>query len=149
MIDAFVAYIHFLGIMTLMAALVSEHLLIGGGFDLQRARQLVVVDLIYGVAAGAVLLTGILRMFYFGKGAAFYLENPLYHAKLVLFVFLALLSVYPTVQFRSWRPGVKAAELPDVPPSRLLAMQRVIRLELLAVVLIPLLAVLMGRGFGY
>jgi len=149
LIDAFVAYIHYLGMMTLMAALVSEHLLIGGDFDLARARQLVMVDLIYGVAAGAVLVTGVLRMFYFGKGAAFYLENPLFHAKLGLFIFLALLSVYPTVQFRSWRPGVKAGQLPDVPRTRLTGMRRVVRLELLAVVLIPLLAVMMGRGFGY
>lgn len=149
MIDAFVAYIHYLGIMALMAALVSEYLLIGGNFDLARARQLVGLDLIYGVAAGAVLVTGVLRMFYFGKGAAFYLENPLYHAKLGLFIFLAFLSVYPTVQFRSWRPSVKAGELPDVPRARLTAMRRVVRLELLAVVLIPLLAVMMGRGFGY
>ena len=102
MIDALVAYVHYLGIMTLMAALVSEHLLIGGTFDLERARQMVTADVIFGVAAAAVLLSGVLRMFYFGKGAAYYLGNPLYHAKLTLFVVAALLSVYPIVQFRSW-----------------------------------------------
>lgn len=149
MIDAFVAYIHYLGVMTLMAALVSEHLLISGPLELARARQLVIVDLIYGLAAGAVLLSGILSMFYFGKGAAYYLSNPIYHAKLGLFILLALLSVYPTVQFRSWRTSVKAGQTPEMPPARLAAMRRVIRLELLAVVLIPLLAVMMGRGVGY
>jgi putative membrane protein len=149
LIDALVAYVHYLGIMTLMAALVSEHLLIGGTFDLERARQLVTTDVIFGAAAAAVLLSGVLRMFYFGKGAAYYLGNPLYHAKLTLFVVAALLSVYPTVQFRSWRPDVRAGRLPDVPVARLAAMRRVLRFELLLVVLMPLLAVMMGRGVGY
>ena len=149
MIDAVIAYVHYLGIMTLMAALVSEYLLIGSDFDLGRARQLVSADIVFGAAAAAVLLSGVLRMFYFGKGAAFYLGNPLFHAKLTLFVIAAFLSVYPTVQFRSWRAAVRAARRPDVPAARLVTMRRVIALELALIVLIPLLAVMMGRGVGY
>ena len=149
MIDAVVAYVHYLGIMMLMAALVSEYLLIGGDFDLGRARQLVSADIVFGAAAAAVLLSGVLRMFYFGKGAAFYLGNPLFHAKLTLFVLAAFLSVYPTVQFRSWRAAVRAARRPDVPAAMLVTMRRVIGLELALIALIPLLAVMMGRGVGY
>jgi putative membrane protein len=147
--DALVAYVHYLGMMMLMAALVGEHLLLGGPLDLRRARQLAVTDLIFGFAAAAVLLSGVLRMLYFGKGAAFYFGNPLFHVKVTLFVVAALLSVYPTVQILSWRAGLKSGQTPEVPPRRALVMRRIIRLELLAIALIPLFAVLMGRGFGY
>jgi putative membrane protein len=149
MTNALVAYVHYLGMMLLMAALVSEHLLLGGPLDLRRARQLAVTDLIFGFAAAAVLLSGVLRVLYFGKGGPFYFGNPLFHVKLTLFVIAALLSVYPTVQILSWRAGLKAGQTPEVPPRRALVMRRIIRVELLAIALIPLFAVLMGRGFGY
>ncbi|MGD8978204.1 MAG: DUF2214 family protein [Gammaproteobacteria bacterium] len=149
MADAFVAYIHFLGMMMLMAALVTEHVLLGGTLELRRARQLATTDLIYIAAAAAVLLTGILRMFYYGKGAAFYFGNPLFHLKLTLFFVAALLSVYPSVQIAGWRAGLKTGKAPQLQPRRSSVMRWLIRLELLAIVLIPLTAALMGRGFGY
>lgn len=149
MADAFVAYVHYLGMMLLMAALVTEHVLLGGTLELRRARQIATTDLIYGAAAAAVLLTGILRMLYFGKGAAFYFGNPLFHLKLTLFVLVVLLSVYPSVQIAGWRAGLKTGQAPQLQPRRSSVMRWLIRLELLAIALIPLAAVLMGRGFGY
>ncbi len=149
MTDALVAYVHYLGIMILMAVLVTEHALLGGNIDLRRARQMTTMDLIYGGVAAAVLLSGIIRMLYLGKGSAFYFGNPLFHVKLTLFVLLALLSVYPSVQIAGWRMGLKQGHAPPALPKRFGVMRWIIRIELTALALMALLAVLMGRGFGY
>ncbi|MEZ5526744.1 MAG: DUF2214 family protein [Gammaproteobacteria bacterium] len=42
-----------------------------------------------------------------GKPAAFYNGNPVFHAKLTLFVLIALLSIYPTVFLLRQRKGVQ------------------------------------------
>ncbi len=54
---------------------------------------------------------------------------------------MALLSIYPTVKFLSWRK--KAPDAASVP-----AIRRILHLELIGVVLILLCAALMARGIG-
>lgn len=149
MADAVVAYLHYLGMMLLLGALVGEHLILGGKLDLSRARQLVATDVIYASAAGLVLVTGLLRASYFGKGLPFYTGNPLFHAKVSLFVLAVLISVYPTVRFLSMRAGIRAGRTPELSPELTARLKILIRIELTLIVCIPLLAVLMGRGFGY
>lgn len=149
MIDAFVAYFHYLGIMLLLAALVGEHLLLSGELDAGRGRQLVITDVIYVVAVALVLVSGLLRLSYFGKGLAFYTSNPLFHVKMTLFVIAAVLSVYPTVQIRGLRPAVRRGEAPGLGAGMIRRLKLLVRVELMLIASIPLLAVLMGRGFGY
>ncbi len=149
MIDAFVAYFHYLGIMILLAALVGEHLLLSGELDAGRGRQLVITDVIYIVAVALVLVSGLLRLSYFGKGLAFYTSNPLFHVKMTLFVIAAILSVYPTVQIRGMRPAVRSGQAPGLGAGMIRRLKLLVRVELMLIASIPLLAVLMGRGFGY
>jgi putative membrane protein len=149
MADAVVAYLHYLGMMLLLGALVGEHLILSGKLDLQRARQLAATDVIYVSAAALVLVTGLLRASYFGKGLPFYTGNPLFHAKVSLFVLAALISVYPTVQFFSMRAGIRTEQMPELAPALIDRLKILIRIELTLIVCIPMLAVLMGRGFGY
>ncbi|MDH3914931.1 MAG: DUF2214 family protein [Chromatiales bacterium] len=149
MIDAFVAYFHYLGIMLLLAALVGEHLLLSGELDAGRGRQLVITDVIYVVAVALVLVSGLLRLSYFGKGLAFYTSNPLFHVKMTLFVIAAILSVYPTVQIRGMRPAVRSGQAPGLGAGMIRRLKLLVRVELMLIASIPLLAVLMGRGFGY
>jgi putative membrane protein len=149
MINAFVAYFHFLGIMLLLAALVGEHLLLSGELDAGRGRQLVITDVIYIVAVALVLVSGLLRLIYFGKGLAFYTSNPLFHVKMTLFVVAAVLSVYPTVQIRGLRPAVRSGQAPGLGAGMIRRLKLLVRVELMLIATIPLLAVLMGRGFGY
>ena len=149
MINAFVAYFHFLGIMLLLAALVGEHLLLSGELDAGRGRQLVITDVIYIVAVALVLVSGLLRLIYFGKGLAFYTSNPLFHVKMTLFVVAAVLSVYPTVQIRGLRPAVRSGQAPGLGAGMIRRLKLLVRVELMLIATIPLLAVLMGRGFGF
>ena len=95
-----------------------------------------------------MLATGVTRVLWFGKGAAYYMGNSLFHAKLGLFILVGLLSILPTVVFFKWRGAVKAAQVP-APSARQVRLETwSIRLELLLLLVIPLLAALMARGYG-
>ena len=142
------AYLHYLGIMTLMATLLAEHVMLQPQMTRWHIQRLAMIDLLLGMAAGVVLITGLLRFAYFGKGTSFYLGNPLFYAKVGLFLLAALLSIYPTVQFLAWRKMLKHDQLPALEPPEVTRLRAVIRLELALLLVIPLLAVLMARGIG-
>lgn len=148
MAEAIAAYLHYLSIFVLFALLTLEHQLFQLPLELERARRLVRIDAFYGAAAGLVLLTGAARVLWFGKGLAYYLHNGLFHAKLGLFVLIGLLSIVPTLVFLGWRSALKADQLPPLDPRRGRLVTLVIRLELLLLLIMPLLAALMARGFG-
>lgn len=148
MIYAVAAYLHFLAIFLLVALLVLEHQLFRLPLTLERARSLFRIDLMFGIAAGLVLITGAARALRYGKGLDYYLHNSLFHAKIGLFVLVALLSIYPTVTFLGWRGALKAGELPKVTVHTGRWVTLVIRVELLVLLSIPLLAASMARGFG-
>lgn len=148
MASALVAYLHFLSIFALFALLSVEHVLFKAPLDLRRARSLMIADLAYGICAGLVLLTGIARALWYGKGWAYYLNNGLFHAKVGLFVLVGLLSILPTYVFLKWRNGVRAGQAPEPGARQVALVTWTIRLELLLLLAIPLLAVLMARGHG-
>ena len=146
--QAVAAYLHFLSIFMLFALLVLEHRLFKLPLDLERARSLVRIDIAYGLAACVVLLTGLARVVWYGKGLDYYLHNSMFHAKMGLFVLIALLSGFPTFVFLNWRNALKAGQVPQISPGKARAVIMVIRLELLLALLMPLFAVLMARGYG-
>ncbi len=145
---AVAAYLHFVAIFLLFALLVLEHQLFRLPLNFKRARSLFRVDLAFGIVAGVVLITGAARAMHYGKGLDYYLNNSFFHAKIGLFVVVALLSIYPTVTFLKWRPSLKAGQIPLISPTKARWVKLIIRIELLALLLIPLLAALMARGIG-
>ncbi|MFV3306152.1 DUF2214 family protein [Pseudomonas sp. NY15181] len=148
MAQAIAAYLHYLSIFVLFALLVLEHRLFRLPLDLERARSLIVVDIGYGACAGVVLLTGAARVLWFAKGTEYYLHNSLFHAKIGLFVLVALLSILPTMTFLNWRNDLRAGRVPQVSARQCRLVTMTIRLELLVLLILPLLATLMARGYG-
>ena len=142
------AYLHFVGIMALMATLLAEHITLQPNMTRLHMQRLAITDLLYGIAAGVVLVTGLLRFIYFGKGIHFYLVNPIFYVKVGIFLLIALISVYPTVKFLSWRRMLKQTRTPEVDAPTITRLRYVVRLELGLLLVIPLLAVLMARGLG-
>jgi len=145
---AFMAFLHHVAAFALVAAIAVEFVLIRDELTVRTARRLQVADTILGISAGVVLVVGLLRVFYFEKGADYYFHSVPFIAKLSLFVIVALLSIYPTVVFLSWRNAVKAGQLPAIDLSKLRRIRSLIHLELMGVVLIILCAALMARGIG-
>src|SRR5690606_1451885 len=135
-------YIHIVGIMALVSALVVEHLLIKPRMPPAEFRKLAMADLVYGVSATIIFMSGLALWFFAGKGSDFYIANPVFHAKVSIFMLVALLSIYPTVCFlKNRRVAAQEVFLPK-------SLGMIVRIELLMVLLLPLLAVLMAQGHG-
>ncbi len=145
---ALFAFLHHVAAFALFAALVVELVLIRGALTMESARKLQVADAIYGISAVLLLLVGLARVFHFEKGATYYLHTWTFLAKLALFVAIGLASIIPTMEFLRWRPAVKAGQVPDVSPAKVKQVRSIIHYELMAAVLIMLLAALMARGIG-
>ena len=69
------AFLHHLAAFTLVACIAVEFILIGQQLTLASARKIIAVDRVLGIAATTLLVVGLLRVFYFEKGAAYYFSN--------------------------------------------------------------------------
>lgn len=135
-------YLHLLAVLVLAASVVIENIAISRQITAEDARNLARVDALYGASAALVLLCGLTLWLWVGKPAAFYTANPLFLSKLGLFLLMGLISIYPTVFFLRHRK----VQLPtiEVPVTVI----RLLRIQLLFLLLIPVLASLMARGIG-
>jgi putative membrane protein len=145
---ALFAFLHHVAAFALVAALVVEFVLIREEITLQAARRLLLADLVFGAAAGSVLVVGLLRVFFFEKGPHYYLHSAPFIAKVSLFALVALLSIYPTVVFLSWRPAVRLGQPPRADARRIRRVRSLIHWELAAVVVLIFCAALMAKGIG-
>lgn len=146
--DALLAWLHYLAIFSLIVPLAAEAVLLRTDMPAAAVRRLARYDLAYLACALAVIATGLLRLFYGAKGAPFYLPNPWFHAKMGLFVLIALLSLRPTMAFLKWRR--QARMLPGFVPTNT-EIRRIRRWVMVQVHLfgfLPLFAALMARGIG-
>jgi putative membrane protein len=147
--STFFAFLHHVAAFALVSALAVEFVLLRSELTLANARALRLADLVYGVSAAAVLTAGLVRVLYFEKGSYYYFHSVPFFAKMALFAVVGLLSVYPTVQFLSWRAALKRGSLPALEHGRLRAIRAVIHCELAGLAALVLCAALMARGIGY
>jgi putative membrane protein len=133
----------------LVATLAVEVAIFKPPLTLSQARRLQVTDLIFGGAAGVLLVVGLLRVVYFEKAPAYYFANLFFLTKLAAFIVAGLISIYPTVLYLSWNRAIKAGEAPQIPPEKVRLARMCLMLELTAIVVILICAPLMARGFGY
>ena len=145
---ALFAFIHHVAAFTLAGALIAELALFERNLNLGRARRIQHADLAYGISAGVLLAAGLLRVFYFERGGAYYFHNMFFIAKLSLFIIVALLSIYPTALFVSWSKQLKTGIVPQPADAQVRRVRAVILWELLGIVGILLCASLMARGIG-
>lgn len=145
-LEALLAYAHFLAILTLVVFISSEAALCRiEWMNAKIVERLAVVDRIYGIAAGAVLLTGLARTWWGIKGASWYWHQPLLHLKLGLFIAVGLMSIKPTIMFIRWRRQLRAGgALPSEPEIKTARRWVMIQAHIIAV--IPLAAVFLARG---
>ena len=146
--SSLVAYIHYLSLMFCFGALIFERVTLKVEIERQKAISMVIADLIYGIAGIALLVTGILRVRYFGQGGDFYTHNPIFWIKVVMFIFVGLLSLYPTATYLFWAIPLSKGNLPQVSSKLVSRLQLFINIELIGFSIIPLFATLMSRGIG-
>jgi len=140
------AFLHHVAAFTIVSALAVEFILIGQEFSLATARRLVITDAVLGASAGILLVVGLLRVFFFEKGANYYFHSHAFMTKFSVFIAVALLSIVPTLEFLSWRKTLKAGNLPSPSEGKLRFIRRIIHGELAAIIIILLCAAIMARG---
>ena len=145
--SAVVAYLHYLSFMLAFAALTIEILTLKKDLSLENAWRIVIADSVYGLSATVVLVTGILRVMYFGKGADYYLGNHVFYTKIGIFIIVGLLSLYPTFFFIRWITKLRDRQAPKLEDGQITLLSWLIRGELGGLAAIPLLAALLARGF--
>lgn len=145
--EAIAAYAHYLSIFCTLALLVSELALFRPRMEAGVVRLLPRLDLLYLVAVIAIIVTGLLRVFFFAKGAAFYAASEFFWIKIALFAIVGLLSLPPTFAFIANRRTASGQAL-DLAPNRFNRIRSFIVAELAVFALIPLAAALMSRGLS-
>jgi putative membrane protein len=146
--EALGAYAHFLSIFAMVSLLAAEATLYRQRMALATLLLLRRLDLFYGIAAGAVIATGLLRVFFLAKGPAFYSANPVFWVKMALFVLVGLMSVPPTIHYIRTAKSTSGDGEIVIPERRFRHIRGHLWGQLALFALIPLMATLMARGIG-
>jgi len=148
MTSAIMAFLHHLAAFTLTAAIIYEHTTFRKDLSLTDARRIQRMDILYGISAGVVVIVGLLRVFYFEKGAPYYAQNWFFWTKMLGFALAALLSIYPTIRFVSWNKSFAKNQAPEISDQDVSRIKLFLRLEMFAIALILFSAAMMARGIG-
>ncbi|HEY5799335.1 MAG TPA: DUF2214 family protein [Burkholderiaceae bacterium] len=142
--DIALRYLHFLCVFVIFATLTAEHMLLKPVVARAEIVRLARIDAAYGIAAMLLLAVGLtLWLGGYGKPAAFYSGNWIFHLKLTCFVAIGLLSIRPTLFILRNRAGSPHDQV-TVPRG----IRNALRIELALLIVMPLLAGLMAHGVG-
>jgi putative membrane protein len=108
-------------------------------------RQVLAADNLWGVAAALWIATGLARAFGgLEKGSAFYLSQPVFYAKMALFVAILLLEIWPMTTLIRWRMQLRRGATVDTGAAPALA--RISEIQAALVVLMVFAAAALARG---
>lgn len=140
------ATLHHLCAFTLSACLIYEFVAFRQGLGMEEARRIQRVDLWYGISAALLVAVGLLRVFFFEKGANFYAANLMFWIKMAVFVIVGLLSVYPTIRYVKWNSTLAENKPPIIPDAEYKNIRLLLLLEMVGLVLILFAAPAMARA---
>lgn len=147
-LDLILAGAHHIAVFILVALYAAEFTLLRPGLAGPRIGQLAKIDAAYGAVAGLVIVVGIVRVMFGAMGWEYYVSNLAFWAKMAAFLVAGLLTIPPTLAFRRWNKA--AASTPDYAPPRedIAANRRFLHLQAGLLLLIPIFAAMMARGYG-
>jgi putative membrane protein len=140
------AFLHHLAFVALFVTLAAEMILLRQPLTLESARRLQMYDGIYGAAAGAALIIGGLRVYFFEKGWYYYLTNHAFLTKIAIFLAVGAISAIPTMEFMRWRKATRGGQVPQVDPAKMQRLRKIVHWELLGLMLMLFFAAWMARG---
>lgn len=138
-----IKYIHFVSILLLFSCCLLEYVQLKPTFSRSKIKRLMQIDILFGLSALVVLLSGLSMALWLAKPLDYYLNNWIFHLKYSLFITIGLISAYPTLFFFRNRTG-DDDDMIKLPRG----LKAVVRLELAGILCLPLLAILMAGGFG-
>ena len=144
--DALLAYAHFLCIFALASLLTAELVILRKTLPADLLRRLRLVDRWYGIVAGLVIVSGLLRLNLGLKGADFYVHNPVFWTKMGLFLCVGLISIAPTVTYIRWDRRLEADGSIALGDAEYARVRGLVLVQVGVFVFIPLCAAFMARG---
>lgn len=147
--STFFAFLHHLAFLAIMLMLSVEMLTLKQPLTPISAKKIQRYDAIYGVSAILILIIGGLRVMYFEKGADYYMHSTPFIIKMVLFLMIGLISIYPTATFIKWGKAIKQGIAPTLTDAQNRKLRIIIHVELTLLVLMILCAAMMAKGVGY
>ena len=147
MITWLLAVLHLIALAIGLPAVRARSNALRGTLDAVGLRRVFAADTWWGVAAGLWISTGLLRAFGpFEKGAAYYMHNHLFFAKMGFLILILALEVSPMIALVGWRIHVKKGEPVDTRRARTFAV--IGDIQLLLVIAMVVCAAGMARGHG-
>lgn len=145
LLSTLLASLHHIAAFTLVACLVFELLTFRQTLSAHETRGIQRIDLWYGVSAVVLLIAGILRVIYGGKGYAFYLGNTLFWVKMALVIIVSIVSIYPTIRYIRWG-SIGDGDTLTLPDGEFTRIRSLLRLQVIGILIILLVAPAMARG---
>ena len=106
------------------------------------------MDAAYGAVAALVIVVGILRVIFGASGWQYYVGNYAFWGKMAAFLAMGLLTIQPTLAIRRWLKASQADAAYVIQPTEIAQSRRYIHLQVAVLVLIPIFAAAMARGYG-
>lgn len=117
-----------------------------GIVDTSALRRAFAADTWWAIAAVLWLATGLTRLL--GgteKSTAYYLQNPLFHIKMGLFLLVVALEIWPMITLIRWRRAMGRNQTAALGSARRIA--RISTIEAFLIVVIVVVAVALARGY--
>ena len=147
-IDLLLAIAHHLSVFALVALYAAEFALLRPGLSGARIRQLAQIDAAYGGVAGLVIVVGIIRVIFGVRGWEYYVTNHAFWGKMAALLVVGLLTIQPTMAIRKWLKAVGTDEGYVPPPAEIATSRRLVHIQAGVLLLIPIFAAAMARGYG-
>ena len=142
------AYSHLVFAALVLVGPVLALVLLSRPWNIATAQRLRQVDLVNGMAATLVLVIGLLRLFYYGKGPDYYFHNLPFVTKLLLYGVATGLSLVSTLEVKRWGPALHLGRLPVLGDQKRSHMRTTLVWQLVCVVGMAVCAALAARGIG-
>lgn len=147
-LDLILASAHHLAVFGLVGLYAAEFALLRPGLSGKAIAQLARIDAAYGAVAGIVIVVGIVRVIFGAVGWEYYVSNQMFWGKMAAFVVVGLLTIPPTLAIRRWAQVSKSDAGYTPPAAEVTANRRFIHLQAGVLLLIPIFAAAMARGYG-
>jgi putative membrane protein len=141
------AAFHLLGYGLALAAIIARTRALRRCTSAQSLPGVFLADNVWGLSALLLIVTGAIRVFGgFEKGAAFYLQAPLFHVKMGALVLILALEIVPMIVLIRWRIALRKGVAPSLGRAHLFATLGSVQVALLVVMVFA--ATGMARGVG-
>lgn len=142
-----IASLHLLGLGIGLGSVWVRATALRGTLSTDALRRALRADTVWGLAALIWISTGLLRAFAgLEKGAAYYLGNHVFWAKMFFLIVIIALEMRPIVTLTKWRSQLAKGQTVDTTAARAIA--RISVVQAVLVIAMVFAATAMARGFG-